>query len=323
MKAVVYDAPRSFSYREVDDPKLAPHEALLRIEACGLCGTDLHIHEGEFGPRFPLIPGHEFTGRVVELGAEASGLQVGQRVVANNQLVCGVCFYCRRGDFLLCENMTSYGVHLDGGFAEYLKLRADCLFPIHRLLPREAIMVEPTACAIHGIEVLAAKPGSDTHTGGRGRGAAAPAGPKLDLAARLAAADVVAIDKADPTAHRRRLEALSPNGFDYVIEATGAPYLCEEALRFVRRRGTVLIYGVYPEAATARFNPFELFRKEVSIKGSFAQVDTFPRAIAYLESGRVNVKDVVTDELPLSDYGEALERAWKRQGIKMAIFPEG
>ena len=106
-----------------------------------------------------------------------------------------------------------------------------------------------------------------------------------------------------------------------MIEATGAPYLCEEALRFVRRRGTVLIYGVYPEAATARFNPFDLFRKEVAIKGSFAQIDTFPRAIAYLESGRVNVKDVVTDELPLSNYNEALDRAWKRQGIKTALFP--
>ena len=135
MKAVVYDAPRSFSYREVADPKLAPNEALLRIDACGLCGTDLHIHEGEFGPRFPLIPGHEFTGTVVELGAEARGLQIGQRVVANNQIVCGTCFYCRRGDFLLCENMTSYGVHLNGGFAEYLTLPADCLFPIDRLTP--------------------------------------------------------------------------------------------------------------------------------------------------------------------------------------------
>ena len=168
MKAVVYDAPRNFSYREVADPKIAPHEALLRIDACGLCGTDLHIHEGEFGPRFPLIPGHEFTGSIVELGSEAGGLQVGQRVVANNQLVCGVCFYCRRGDFLLCENMTSYGVHLDGGFAEYLKLRADCLFPIDRLTPRVGIMVEPTACAVHGIEVLAAKPGSDVLLFGAG-----------------------------------------------------------------------------------------------------------------------------------------------------------
>ncbi len=151
---------------------------------------------------------------------------------------------------------------------------------------------------------------------------AAPTGPKLDLVARLAAAEVAAIDRHDPEVHRRRLQELSPNGFDYVIEATGAPHLCEEALRYVRRRGTVLIYGVYPEAAMAQFNPFDLFRKEVSIRGSFAQIDTFPRAIAYLESGLVNVKDVVTDELSFRDYGEALDRAWKRQGIKTALFPE-
>ena len=200
-------------------------------------------------------------------------------------------------------------------------------------------MVEPTACAVHGLEVLAAKPGSDVLLFGAGptgqvlaqllklNGAArlvvaAPAGPKLDLAAKLSADETVAIDRNDPEVHRRRLQELSLNGFDYVIEATGASHLCEEALRYVRRRGTVLIYGVYPEAAMARFNPFDLFRKEVSIKGSFAQIDTFPRAIAYLESGRVNVKDVVTDELPFSDYGEALDRAWKRQGVKTALFPE-
>ena len=121
MKAIVYDAPRNFSYRDTADPKVTSDEILVRIHACGLCGTDLHIHEGEFGPRFPLIPGHEFTGEIVELGAEVSGFGVGQRIVANSNTVCGTCFYCMRGDFLLCENLGAYGVTLNGGFAEYPK----------------------------------------------------------------------------------------------------------------------------------------------------------------------------------------------------------
>ena len=98
------------------------------------------------------------------------------------------------------------------------------------------------------------------------------------------------------------LQQLSPNGFDYVIEATGSATVCEEALQFVRRRGTLLVYGVYPEKDTARFNPFDLFRGEISIKGSFAQVDSFGRALAYLESGRIKVDEIVTDEVLLSDY---------------------
>ena len=133
-------------------------------------------------------------------------------------------------------------------------------------------MVEPTSCALHGMEVLDMQPGSDVLIFGAGPtgqvlaqlmkmngaatlSAAAPAGPKLDLVGRLAADHVVPMDRKDPEVHRRRLKELAPNGFDYVIEATGAPSVCEEALNFVRRRGTILVYGVYPEKASVRFDP--------------------------------------------------------------------
>jgi D-arabinitol dehydrogenase (NADP+) len=338
MKAVVYDAPRSFSYRETADPEPAADEALVRIHACGLCGTDLHIHEGEFSPRFPLIPGHEFTGEIVTVGDAVSGFHPGQRIVANSNTVCGNCFYCMRGDYLLCENLGAYGVTLNGGFAEYLKIKADRVFPIHNLKPREAIMVEPSACALHGIEVLDAKPGSDVLLFGAGptgqvlaqlvklNGAArlvvaAPPGKKLDLIAKLAADEVVPMERQNPDLHHKRLRELSPNGFDYVIEATGAASVCEEALQYVRRRGTLLVYGVYPEKDMARFKPFDLFRGEISIKGSFAQVDSFGRALAYLESGRVKVDEIVTDEVPLSDYQHALDLAWARRGVKTMLVP--
>jgi D-arabinitol dehydrogenase (NADP+) len=90
MKAIVYDAPRKFEYRDVDIPKIQPNEILLRVHACGVCGTDLHVHEGEFGPRFPLIPGHEFSGEIVELGSEVTGLKKGQRATASAAISCSV-----------------------------------------------------------------------------------------------------------------------------------------------------------------------------------------------------------------------------------------
>jgi D-arabinitol dehydrogenase (NADP+) len=338
MKAIVYDSPRNFSYRDTVDPTVDADEVLIQVHACGLCGTDLHIHVGEFGPRFPLIPGHEFTGEIVELGAEVSEFSIGQRVVANSNTACGSCFYCKRGDQLLCENLGAYGVTLNGGFAEYLKIKANRVFAIRNLSAREAVMVEPTACAVHGTEVLGAKPGSDVLLFGAGptgqvlaqliklNGAArlvvaAPPGPKLDLVARLAADEVVPMDRQNNEVHRRRLQELSPNGFDYVVEATGVPAVCQEALRFTRRRGTLLVYGVYPENASVQFNPFDVFRGEISIKGSFAQLDSFPRALAYLESGRVKVNEIVTEELPLVDFQQALDLAWARKGIKTALVP--
>jgi D-arabinitol dehydrogenase (NADP+) len=306
MKAIVYESPRNFSYRDIDEPKINADEVLIRVRACGLCGTDLHIHIGEFGPRFPLIPGHEFTGELVELGAEVSGFSVGQRVVANSNTFCGTCFYCKRGDRLLCENIGAYGLTLNGGFADYLKVKASSVFAIRNLSAREAVMVEPTASAVHGTEVLDAQPGSDILLFGAGptgqvlaqlvklNGAArlvvaAPPGPKLDLVSKLGADEVVPMDRQNNEVHRSRLQELSAKGFDYVIEATGAPAVCQEALSFVRRRGTILVYGAYPENASVWFNPFDLFRGEISIKGSFAQLDSFPRALRFPTSWKPGV----------------------------------
>ena len=338
MKAIVYDAPRQFKYKEVPEPEIQSDDVLVRIDACGLCGTDLHIHEGEFAPNFPLIPGHEFTGEIVALGGSVKGLSQKQRVVGNSNESCGKCFYCMRGDFLLCLNLRAYGVTQDGGFAQYLRIKADRIFPIGNLTSREAVMVEPSACAVHGMEVLAMKPGSDVllfgagPTGqvlaqllklnGAGRlGVAAPPGPKLELAGRLAADEIVPMDRKNPDKHRNRLRELNPTGFDYIVEATGSAFVCEDALQFVRRGGTLLVYGVYPESETVRFNPFDLFRREITIKGSFAQIDAFPRALAYLESGKIKVNEIVTDEFALEDWAKVLEHAWARKGIKIAVIP--
>jgi D-arabinitol dehydrogenase (NADP+) len=338
MKAIVYDAPRQFKYKEVPEPEIQSDDVLVRIDACGLCGTDLHIHEGEFAPNFPLIPGHEFTGEIVALGGSVKGLRQKQRVVGNSNESCGKCFYCMRGDFLLCLNLRAYGVTQDGGFAQFLRIKADRIFPIGNLTSREAVMVEPSACAVHGMEALAMKPGSDVLLFGAGptgqvlaqllklNGAgrlvvAAPPGPKLELAGRLAADEIVPIDRKNPDRHRNRLRELNPTGFDYIVEATGSAFVCEDALQFVRRGGTLLVYGVYPETETVRFNPFDLFRREITIKGSFAQIDAFPRALAYLESGKIKVNEIVTDEFALEDWPKVLEHAWARKGIKIAVIP--
>ncbi len=338
MKAIVYDGPRSFAYRDVAEPSLGDDEVVIRVRACGVCGTDLHIHEGEFGPRFPLVPGHEFAGEIAAVGNAVQDWRPGDRVVANCNRSCGACFYCRRGQFLRCQNLVAYGIQLDGGFAELLRVRARDLFALRSLSWREAVMVEPTACAVHGVTVLDMKPGADVLMFGAGptgqvlgqllklNGAAsltvaAPAGPKLDLAGRLCADTIVAIDRNDPEAHRRALRQVSANGFDYVVEATGAPAMCAEAVRQARRGGEVLIYGVYPDAETFPVNPFDVFRNEITIKGSFAQIDDFGRSLAYLESGLVKVDEIVSDEFALRDWDRALENAWKRRGIKSVMIP--
>ena len=118
-----YEKPEDHSIVEVDLPTLRENDVLIKVKACGVCGTDLHIHEGEFIAKFPLIPGHETVGVVAGMGPKVKGFELGERVVADNSELCGECFYCRRGELLLCENFEAHGVTMNGGFAEY------CAYP--------------------------------------------------------------------------------------------------------------------------------------------------------------------------------------------------
>ena len=201
----------------------------------------MHIHKGHFLSEFPLINGHEFAGEIVETGKDVENVKIGEKVVADNTELCGHCFFCKRDEPLFCENFISHGCNVAGGFAEYAAIKSKKIFPIKNLSYKEAVMVEPTACAMHGMDVIRIKPGSEVLLFGAGptglilaqlaklNGAAnlvvaAPAGEKLELAKELAADEIVPIDKADYSKHKKFLLEKYPLGFDTVIEATGVPY---------------------------------------------------------------------------------------------------
>ncbi len=338
MKAVVYTAPGRFEIADVPVPEPADDEALIRVRACGLCRTDMHIHLGHFISEFPLTNGHEFAGEIAAVGSGAGDLAVGDRVVADNTELCGHCFFCRRDQPLYCENFTSHGCNCAGGFAEYVAIKAEKIFTLDTLGFREAVMAEPTACAIHGADRIAAGPGSDVLLFGAGptglilaqllkaNGAArlvvaAPPGRKLDLAARLAADETVEIDRQDHEKHRSRIRDRWPRGFDVVVEATGSAAMFEDCFHYTRRGSRVIAYGVYDSQAKVSVSPYDLFYNEITVVGSFAQTHCFDRALAYLESGTVKVDDIVDQQLPLTDYARALEMMTNREAIKIALCP--
>ncbi|KAH7882423.1 chaperonin 10-like protein [Phlebopus sp. FC_14] len=339
MKALWYNKPREFEIKEVPIPTVGDDDVLLKVTCCGVCGTDGHIHDGEFISKFPLIPGHEAIGKVVEMGKNVKGFEVGDRCVADVGITCDNCFYCRRGQSLLCENFNARGVTLDGGFAEYIAYHQKKLYKIKNLTDEESTLLEPAACAIHGLDKLNPPVGIEVLLLGAGptglilaqllklNGAsrvviAANKGVKMDIAKELEAGDeYIELDRQNPGPQWEKLKADNPYGFDVVVEATGVEKLANDAINYVRRGGTLMIYGVYENKALVHWPPSKIFGDEINIIGSFSQTYCFPRAVAYLDGGKVKVKGMVTDVYKLEDFQQALNKMNSRGALKIAIKP--
>lgn len=338
MKALKYEKPEDWSIVEVPLPTLRKGDVLIKVKACGVCGTDLHIHEGEFIAKFPLIPGHETIGVVVALGEGVTEFEIGDRVAADNSELCGHCFYCRRGQELLCENFSAHGVlNLDGGFAEYCNYTQGRLFKIKNISDVDATLIEPASCAMHGLEKIAPKAGSHALLIGAGptglmmaqflRQAgcsqltiAAPEGAKMELAKSLDAADFyVPLSRKDASPQWAKLKADNPYGFDIVVEASGSAKVLEDAINYVRRGGKLVCYGVYPNSARVTWPPSKIFGDEITIIGSFSETYMFPATVDYLDSGKVKTAGIVNKVFKLEQWGEALESIRNKTAIKAAI----
>jgi D-arabinitol dehydrogenase (NADP+) len=339
MRALWYDEPFKFSIKDVPIPQVGDDDVLLKVSCCGVCGTDGHIHEGEFISKFPLIPGHEAIGTIVEMGKNVKGFEMGDRCVADVGITCDNCFYCRRGQSLLCEDFNARGVTQDGGFAEYIVYQQKKLYKIKNLTDEESTLLEPAACAIHGLDKLAPPVGIEVLLLGAGptglilaqllklNGAsrvviAANKGIKMDIAKDLDAGDeYIELDRQNPEAQWKKLKDDNPYGFDVVVEATGVEKLAGESINYVRRGGTLMLYGVYENKALVHWPPSKIFGDEIKIIGSFSQTYCFPRAVAYLDSGKVKVKGMVTDVFKLEEFQAALDKMNSRGALKIAIKP--
>jgi D-arabinitol dehydrogenase (NADP+) len=338
MRAVVYDRPNLFEVREVPVPEPGPGEVLLKVLVAGVCGTDLHLHVGEFGPTYPLIPGHEFVGEVVVVGPGAAETLLGHRVVVDNTASCGRCVECRRARPAYCEHLVAQGVNAPGGFAEYVVTDGNRCFVVDDLDPEVAVLTEPTACVVHGLDMLALAPGADVLLFGAGptgliltsllgrSGAgrltvAAPTAAKLELARARGADEIVQLDRSRPDQAEGRLRALAPAGFDVVIDATGAPSVLGPTLSLTRTGGTVFVYGMTPEATQWPVAPYDIFRRELTIKGSFAQQFSFDRALSALRTGRVDPDGLISRRFGLDEYAEALAAVADSGVVKAVLVP--
>ncbi|MDT5011807.1 MAG: hypothetical protein QOH57_3424 [Mycobacterium sp.] len=333
MRAVVLNRPNDFAIAEVPDPAPTAAEVVIRVRATGICGTDLHIVDGEFPPTpYPIIPGHEFAGEVVAVGADVNYLSIGNRVAVDPSLFCGHCSACQRERGNLCEHWGAIGDTVNGAFAEYVAVPAANAFPIPDSMPfADAALVEPVACAVHGLRRLDMTAGSSLLVVGAGT-----MGLLLAQLARRTGAAMLTVVDTDPS--RRDLatklgfdtatsipEALNvyPAGYDYVVEATGVEAAGQAALQAVARGGTFMVFGVAPESAKLEVSPFRVYNDEISIVGSMAVLHTFPAALRMLASGAVDTGVMVSHTFGLDGFADALQTVRGRAGLKVQITPWG
>jgi 2-desacetyl-2-hydroxyethyl bacteriochlorophyllide A dehydrogenase len=336
MKAVLFEKAHHLEVTSVDLPAPGETDIVVRVEACGICGTDLHIVEGVARSTPPVVLGHEYAGRVVEVGKRVRGIKTGDRVAVDPNISCGTCFYCRRGLVHLCSSLVALGVDRHGGMAELCVVPAAQAFVLGEEIPAEiCAFVEPLSCAVHGIDRAEIRHGDTVVVLGGG-----PVGlMMLQLARRAGAARTVVVE---PHGHKRllaeaegatmaidparedvmeRVRSLAEEGADVVLECAGSPVTAELSLKLARRGGRVLFFGVCPIGTTIPVEPNLVYAKELTIAGSYVNPHTFSRAISLLQSCTVRVDRFPVRYFPLDGVHDAFRVHREGLALKCILKP--
>ncbi|GAA3732597.1 NADPH2:quinone reductase [Spinactinospora alkalitolerans] len=329
MRAAIIEQPGTISIGERPDPTPAPDGVVLRVGACGICGTDLHIADGEFPPSpYPLVPGHEFAGEVVAVGSAApGGLRVGDRVAVDPSLFCGHCSFCRAGRGNLCANWGAIGDTVDGAFAEYVAApAANCHRMPEGMTFREGAIVEPLSCAVHGVRRIGVFPGERFLLIGAGT-----MGLLLQQLLQQGGARVTMVDRnadrlkiaAGFGAHATATDTadLGDERFDAAVDVTGAPPAIEAAFASLRRGGRLLIFGVAADDARVDLSPFRIYNDEITVVGSMAVLNSYGAALDLLASDAVQTGPLLSHALPLAEFPAALDLMRAGAGVKVQVAP--
>lgn len=329
MQAAVIKAVGEVAVMTVEDPTPRPRDVVVQVAACGICGTDLHILDGEFAPSLPIIPGHEFAGTIVAVGSEVTGLKTGQRVAVDPSLYCNECHYCRLGRNNLCERWNAIGVSVPGGAAEFaLAPVANCVVLPDHVRVEDAALIEPLSCAVRGYDVLQSQLGSHVLIYGSGTMGLM----MLELAKRCGAASVDVVD-LNPSRLETAVtlgcsaaatsadELERPRGWELVVDATGVVAAIQDGLTRVAPGGTFLQFGVTESLARVEIEPYRIYNKEITITGSMAVLHSFERAAELLATGLLDPEIFISHRMPLIDFGEALTLFQGGVGRKIQLIP--
>lgn len=340
MKSAVFYGKHDLRVEEHEMPAVGPKDVLIQVKACGVCGTDVHIYEGDKGAAEvtpPTILGHEFSGVITETGAEVTDYKAGDRVCIDPNCYCGSCEPCRNGIAHYCEHMIGYGTTVNGGFAEYCAVNERQVYKLgENTTFEQGAMTEPVACCLHGIDMCEIQPGHQVVVIGGGM-----IGLLMLQLAKLAGAAKIAL--LEPVESKRevgrklgadvcinplredvksRLVAAGMTWVNTVIECVGRPSTIEQAIEIAGNKAIVMMFGLTKPDEAISVKPFQIFQKELELKASFINPYTQKRALDLIDSERLDVSSMVFDVCGLEKLEDVLSRPELRTNGKYIISPE-
>ncbi|MDM9621781.1 zinc-dependent alcohol dehydrogenase family protein [Rhizobium sp. S96] len=339
MKAVRLESTGQLRLRDIEKPSPGASDLLVKVEACGICGTDRHLFLGEFPSHPPVTLGHEFVGVVEEVGADVSGFRKGMRITGDPNIACGRCAECQRGRINLCTNLQAIGIHRDGGFAEYVIVPVKQAFELPAdLPPLHGAFCEPLACCLHGVDLAEIKTGSSVIVLGGGvigllvvqlarlAGATSVVLVTRSAEKRQLAEELGATATADPSSgdiieQLIARNGILPGGADIVIECAGISETIEQAPALARRGGTVVILGVMPQGTKVAIEPFDLLFREIKLVNSFLNPFTHRRAAELIATQTIKVEPLISRRIGFDEAVEAISNPATRGEIRALVVP--
>jgi len=346
MKAVRKIEPKPGIWvQDVEEPKIDPTQVLVEVKATAICGSDIHIYNWDeqttrWKSPIPMTVGHEFSGKVVEVGKDVRAIRPGDNVAGESHIPCGICYYCRTGNMHICQDMLIYGLQTrEGSFARYAVVPEIIAYKLPASVPYdEGALLEPFGVAVHGIERTGIQPGDVVLVMGAGpigifaqqvakaSGAAMVIAAelrqfRLDLAKRIGSADVyVNTEKEDIV--KRTMELTNGRGADVIIELAGSPMTIRQSFQALKKTGRVGLVGLPSKSVEIEATSMIIY-KEATVFGSTgrAMFGTWERMAALVASKRVNLAGVITDRLPLEKAEDGFQRVMKGESGKVLFLP--
>lgn len=354
MRAVVYHGRRDLRVEDVAERSLGPADVRIDVAACGICGSDLHEYaEGPItiptdephhasGERAPLVVGHEFAGRVRDVGEGVEAFTVGDPVTVCPGIACGECRYCTDGQYALCEDFVAVGLHSQGGMAESVVVPESTVVPLPEGLSlADAALVEPLAVALHAVRRSAFEPGDSAAVFGAGpiglglvqvlhRSGASEVFVSEPRAGRRAVAADLGATVVDPTSESvlRAVKGPTNGGVDVSFEAAGVEPSFVDAVRATRKRGDVTVVSVFEGGVSVQ--PNLLTMAERTLTGAFcyeagpnARTGEFGTVARMLADGRLRAAPLVSDRVPIDEAPEAFDALLDPEGdlVKVLVEP--